>query len=460
LATVEPNREVRIRSAYDAVASEVVRMVRHPRAPLIALALILLYSAGARVFRIGEPCSHPCSRGSDHTLIFDEAYYVNAARVIADIRPPGGSSYHGAPLGKDPNAEHPQLAKVIMAGGIKLFGDGPWGWRIGSVLFGLIAIAAMYALVRGAGGGPWLSVGAAAVMALDNLMLVHGRIATLDIYAVALMIVSAAFYVRRRPLLAGVSLGLAMCMKEVAVYLVLVLGLLELARIARSRFGERTGPRVWLPANVRPLAICVGAGVVSALVVLWVLDLTVPAYDPGTHITYGGSPFTHISHIYTYALKLTAVPHATGISSSPWDWLLNQKPIDYARVAVNSVAGGNVTASRPLILFRGEMNPFIIFLAIPALVAALWAAFREKDDIALLGVAWFAGTFFPFVVEYNFSHRITYLYYMLIVMPGLYLVTTRLFSPRILPVAAAIGWAIALVYGFGHLYPLRTLSGQ
>ena len=63
-------------------------------------------------------------------------------------------------------------------------------------------------------------------------------------------------------------------------------------------------------------------------------------------------------------------------------------------------------------------------------------------------------------MEYNFSHRITYLYYMLIVMPGLYLVTTRLFSPKLLPVAAAIGWTIALIYGFGHLYPLRTLSGQ
>ena len=63
-------------------------MLKHPRAPLIALALILLYSAGARVFRLGEPCSHPCTRGTDHTLIFDEAYYVNAARVIAGINPP------------------------------------------------------------------------------------------------------------------------------------------------------------------------------------------------------------------------------------------------------------------------------------------------------------------------------------------------------------------------------------
>jgi dolichyl-phosphate-mannose-protein mannosyltransferase len=385
---------------------------------------------------------------------------VNAARVIAHINPPNGSPYHNAPLGKDPNAEHPQLAKLVIAGGIKVFGDNQWGWRLGSVLFGLIAIVAMYALVRAAGGGPWLGVGAAGVMALDNLMLVHGRIATLDIYAVAMMLVAGVFYLRKQPLLAGAALAVGVCMKEVAVYLVAVIALVELIRALRDWFAGAAGPSAWLRANVRPFAIFLGAGTVGFLLLLWLLDLTVPAYDTGTHITYGGSPFTHISHIYTYALKLKAVAHATGISSSPWDWLVNQKPIDYARVAVNSVSNGDVTASRPLIAFRGQMNPFIIFVAIPALAAAAAAMWREKDEIALVGVAWFAGTFLPFVSEYNFSHRITYLYYMLIVMPGIYLVTTRLFSPRVLPVAAAVGWAIALIYGFGHLYPLRTLGGH
>jgi hypothetical protein len=199
---------------------------------------------------------------------------------------------------------------------------------------------------------------------------------------------------------------------------------------------------------------------VAGLALLAVMDLLVPAYDTGTHISYDGNPFRHVSHIYVYATKLKAVPHATGISSSPWDWLFNQKPIDYARVAVNSVSGSDITASRPLIAFRGAMNPFIIFLLIPALFAAAAGLWREKGDIALLGVAWFAGTFFPFVAEYNFSHRITYLYYMLIVMPGIYLLTARFFRPKVVGIAATIGWVVALVYGFGHLYPLRTLGGH
>ena len=135
--------------------------------------------------------------------MFDETYYVNAARVIAGIRPPAGAPYANAPLGVDANSEHPPLAKLLIAGGIELFGDGPLAWRLPSVLLGTVAILGMFALVRAAGGGPWLGLGAAALMAADNLLLVHGRIGTLDISAVAAMIWAAALYLRGRRVLAG-----------------------------------------------------------------------------------------------------------------------------------------------------------------------------------------------------------------------------------------------------------------
>ncbi len=65
------------------------------------------------------------------------------------------------------------------------------------------------------------------------------------------------------------------------------------------------------------------------------------------------------------------------------------------------------------------------------------------------------GAFLPFVVESEISGRITYIYYMVIVMPGIYRIVTRLFSR--LPKAATLGWAIMLTYGFIQLYPIRTL---
>ncbi len=438
---------------------EARRLLAHRRAPAVALALIVLYSLGARVFYLGVPCSSPCTGDSAHQLIFDEQYYVDAARVIDDIHPPAGLPYANAPLGKDPNAEHPQLGKLIIAGTIKLFGNNPWGWRIGSVIFGLIAILALYALVRGAGGSPWLAVGACGVMALDNLMLIHGRIATLDVYFVAMVLVAAAFYVRGRPLLGGVSLGIASCMKLVALGALPAFVLLELFVVLWARGGS---PGVWATARRRllPLIELVALTGVTLLLGVWLMDVLVPGYDPGTHITYAGSPFTHISHMLSYAAQLRATPNATGISSTPWQWLLDQKPIEYYRIAVNSVAGGKTVASRAVFDARGEINPFIIFLALPALGAALAAAWHERDRVAALGAAWCVGTFVPFVIQADGFDRISYLYYMLLVMPGVYIITARLLSPSRVPRLATVGWVVALVYSFLNLYPVKSLSGH
>jgi dolichyl-phosphate-mannose--protein O-mannosyl transferase len=435
------------------------RLVTHPRAPAIALALIVLFSLGARVFYLGEPCSAPCHSDSNHGLIFDEAYYVNAARVIAGIRPPHGVSYADAPLHKDPNAEHPQLAKLVIAATIELFGDNPWGWRIGSVIFGLIAIVALYMLVRAAGGSPWLGVGAAGVMSLDNLMLIHSRIATLDIYVLAMVLIAAAFYVLDWTLVAGIVLGVAGCMKLIGFAVVPALVLFEAFRVLWAR-GDSPGVLRTLLSRLRPLLVMLVAAGVTLILGVWLLDVLVPAYDPGTHITYAGNPFTHIGHMLSYAAKLKAVPNATGISSSPWQWLVDQKPIDYSRVAVNSLAGGKIVASRAIFAARGEINPFVIFLAIPALFAAVVAAWYERDRLAALGAAWCLGTFIPFVIQSVVFDRISYLYYMLLVLPGIYLVAVRLFSPSRIPRAATLGWALALIYSFIDLYPVQSLSGH
>lgn len=432
------------------------RALRSPWAPRIALCLILAFSIAGKAIDISQPCKAPCKAHSEHTLIFDESYYINAARVIDGIEPPVKDPYHGAPKGKDPNAEHPQLAKLVIAAGIKLFGDNPLGWRIGSIVFGVIALLALYALVLAAGGSAWLAAGTVAVMSLDNLMLVHSRIATLDIYAVAMMIVAALLYMRRRTLLAGLALGVAACMKETALFLVFVFVLLEALRIARAWASERSA-RATARQRLPSLTIFLLASAAGTLGLLWLLDVLVPAYDPGTHKLYDGNPFSHLAHMYNYALLLKAKPNETGIGSSPLSWLLNEKPINYASVVVKTLVNGKTVGSHDPVRFLGAMNPFIIFLAVPALLAALVAAWRSGDGVAALGACWCLGTYLPLLIGDLTSDRVSYIYYMLAVMPGIYIVTTRLFAGKRLPTAAAIGWAIMLIYGFVHLYPIRTL---
>jgi 4-amino-4-deoxy-L-arabinose transferase-like glycosyltransferase len=436
---------------------------RSPRAALAVLVLVTFVSVGARTLYIDRPCKNPCRTAFDHGLIFDELYYVNAARRILGREVPKGEPYADAPARHDPNAEHPPLAKLIMAGGMLAFGDGPLGWRFGSLVFGTLAILALYWLVTGTGGGRWLAVGAAALMAADNLLMVHGRIATLDIYAVAFMLAAAALYVRDKPILAGAVLGIGGTTKVVALYLVFALGLFEAVRWWAGRAGREAAGSLSKSRRARRgsrerLAVCIAAAGIAFVAALFVLDLAAKPYDPNAHRALS-SPYGHLRYMGTYALHLRSPGGPQGIASYPWQWLLGKKTIDYYTEVRNTVVNGNVVATHTQIAFRGAINPFILMVAIPALFVSASAARRRRNATDALAVSWFIGTFVPFVLQSAFEERTTYLYYMVIVMPAIYLTAARLFSHERLPRSARAGFALAVLIGVASLYPFRTLTG-
>jgi len=466
-----------------------------PRAPLIALLVISLLSLGARGLLLDEPCMSPCNTAGDHTLIFDEAYYVNAARVIAGIRPPAGAHYADAPLGTDPNAEHPQGAKLIMAAAIELFGDGPFAWRIGSLIMGSLAILGMFYLVRSAGGGPWSAVGASALMACDNLLLVHGRIGTLDIYAVAPMIWAVAFYLRGWPVRAGVTLAVATAFKEVAPYAMFALVFLELGRlvVARRHPSPPAGWRLW-PAFERLAATAlVAAGVFVGL--LAIMDQIAPPYADAEAKLITGGPFAEIAHIINYAENLTA-SHLTGIASYPWWWLIDLKPILYLRINP-ALPGHGLYAIHPVVAFFGMVSPPIMLLAVPAMIFCTYRFLRRRPamaggpvggggpvaggaamtgggpvagggptagelQMAILGVAWFLGTWLPYALQSLLDQRISYLYYMVVVMPGIYVAVTYLISAgwrkRIAWLCGLeLAWALGVLVAVVLMYPFIAI---
>ncbi len=416
------------------------------------LGALLLVSLLARLAWIGEPCRAPCRSSSDHVLIFDEDYYVNAARVIAGIRPPQGAPYDTTPLGDDGNSEHPQLGKLLIAGGIELFGDGPLAWRLPSVLLGTVAMLGMFALVRAAGGGPWLGLGAAALMACDNLLLVHSRIGTLDIYATAAMIWGAVLYLRERPILAGAVIGLGASAKEVAPYVLFALAVLELLRWWRLR---TDGLR-----RLANLSMSVGAAIVTFIAALTVMGWIAPPYSPQTGKRVPGGAFGHIAHMLSYAANQTSPHGPTGIASYPWDWLLDIKLITYLQInparptpSLNQVS--------PAVHFLGLISPPILLLAVPALLFAarpvVRTRLRRTNEVGLVGLAWFLGTYMPFVALSVFESRTSYLYYMVIVMPGIYLVVADLIA-RIGPRRKVVLlWMACVVAAAVVLYPFTPL---
>lgn len=458
------------------------RLTSSPTAPLLLLVVVSVLSLGARALLLDEPCMSPCRHAGDHTLVFDEAYYVNAARVIAGINPPAGSHYAGDPPGTDPNAEHPQGVKLIMAASIELFGDGPFAWRLGSLVFGSLAILGMFVLVRSAGGGRWPALGACTLMVCDNLLLVHGRIGTLDIYVVAAMIWGVALYIRGSPLLAGLALGVGACFKLVAPYAVAVLVLLELMRIlvARRRGGWPEGWRAL--RGLRRLAVCVLSGTVVFFLLLWVMGLIATPYDDSTSTLITGGPFVHFGHMLSYAAHQTSPKGPKGIASYPWQWLFDYKPITYLRVNPSLPSAG-LFAVRPPVHFLGLVSPPIMLLAVPSVifgaVSLVLARRRARalgsgasagapaqsstapadSQVAIVGIAWFLGTFLPFELLSLLYSRTSYLYYMAIVMPGFYVAIVYLLARASrwkVTIGFAVLWAVAVVVAAVITYPFTS----
>ena len=115
---------------------------------------------------------------------FDEVHYVPAARQMLE------------PVMPQPmlNPMHPPLAKQLIALSIHSLGDGPLGWRYPAVLFGSLALVAVYlcGLALFAAQGPAI---AASLLAFFNQMLfVQSRIAMLDIFALAFSLFAIAAF--------------------------------------------------------------------------------------------------------------------------------------------------------------------------------------------------------------------------------------------------------------------------
>ena len=354
-----------------------------------------------------------------------------------------------------------------MAAAIELFGDGPFAWRIGSLIFGSIAILGMYALVRAAGGGPWSALGAATLMACDNLLLVHGRIGTLDIYAVAMMIWAVAFYLRGRPLLAGIVLAVGAAFKEVAPYVLISLILLELGRVLARRV--RGGPDEWRPKPALwrlAIVIFTTAGVFIGL--LGIMDRIATPYADATGQLITGGPFDHLAHIISYAAQQVSANGPQGIASYPWDWLIDMKWIVYLRINP-SLPGHGLYAIHPVSKFLGVISPPILLFGLLGVVLAIYRIFRPDGvqggrrsrselEVPMLAVTWFIGTWTPFALASLIDQRTSYLYYMVIVMPGLYVAATYLASRlwrlrRRWSTAVVAVWALSVVAAVVLMYP-------
>jgi dolichyl-phosphate-mannose-protein mannosyltransferase len=421
-------------SRLGALVARVVRVVGDPGN---AIALVFISSLLLRAMWLNVP-----SKG----LIFDEAYYVNAARVILGLEPT--NHYADSAPGFDPNTEHPALGKLVLAASMAVLGDNSVAWRLPSVIFGMIALAAVFLIARDTTKSAWLPVAVTALVAFDNLTFVHGRIGTLDMLVLAPMLVGAWLALRRRWILAGIAMGIALLIKITAIYGVgavilywlLTDGLEWVRARRRPQIDDVRGPVGFI---VITLSIMLGG--------LTILDATLSQFP---------SPVDHIARILTYGANLKApitVGHCPEIDSRPWQWLFNDCQINYYRTDVTVRAGDEVTARYAKIAFIGALNPLLASALPLAGLFAGWYAWRTRNRMALWAIAWGAANYLPFVLLAALTPRIMYIYYALPLVPAAAMAIALLLARAGLPRAVSLAFIAAYLVGFVAFFPFREI---
>ncbi len=371
--------------------------------------------------------------------VFDELYYAHTAGHVAANDP---GLYDTSVLPRDEPAiewTHPPLAKLVITGGILVFGDQPFGWRIASALLGALGVALAYLLGRDLSGSAVVGAVAAGLLLFDGLWFVESRLGMSNIlYAV---LANAALFAFARalaapapalgPLLAtGLFLGLALATKWSAAALI---GFVGLAIGWRVAILWRTGQRENANALARTAALALIALPAAVYAASWL------------HFFLVGNGLADLVALHRAMLAYHAgigVPHP---DSSPWwTWPLAAKPVWYY-TAPRGTEGAFVIANG---------NPLLYWPMVPAVawVAIDWWG-RRPRALLVLAVG-FAGQWLPWAL----SPRGTFLYHFLPVVPlgciALAVVLVGLWSRARLGRFVAGAYAVAVVAAFAFFYPV------
>lgn len=397
-----------------------------------------IFVIGLAIFLTGiEIPAHP---------YFDEVHYLPAAKELLAL-----------PRGARPvlNREHPPLAKELMAAGIAVWGDTPWGWRFMSALFGAIALVALYFWTLALFGDPAPALWATALTLADQFLYVEARIATLDVFMAAFTLCALAAFtaswregapVRALMLATGIFLGLATACKwtglfTVALWLV-VLAAVAVLRRWRVRFDEPRAtdwfrPELWAAMRAGDWILCLGAPVV----------VYAATFLPITGLSLPDLVRLHAVMWHDQAsLSIAGHPYA----SAWFTWPVLARPIWFLFEPDAAVAG-----AYRAIVFLG--NPVVFWCGIPALIACLGAFVRSRRfDAFMIGAA-FASLYFAWAVV---PRGLGFLYYYfpagLAVGPALAFAFYRTVLGRY-PVARWLYLALA-VASFAYFLPISSAA--
>ena len=250
--------------------------------------------------------------------VFDEVYYVRAAEEYLS----GQNPYEDT---------HPPLGKLIIAAGVSVMGNNPFGWRIAGVFFASAMIPVIYLLGEEISRSRLGGLFSASLLGFDFMRFTMGKIAITDVFLVFFSLASMLFFYRYmrgvldagwraslRPLFAAVILSaLGFATKWTAAFGLasqfFILGLIRVGYLRKEKGHKRA-------EGINGNVLLVLA--VTATVFLFVYFLTYIPYMSLGHTLR--DVFERQISMFGYHSGLEA---SHGYASPWWSWPLLSRPV-------------------------------------------------------------------------------------------------------------------------------------
>lgn len=388
------------------------------RAQISAVISIITFGALTRFINLGRP----------DALVFDEVYYVDGARDFLA----NGVELDNA---KPEFVVHPPVGKWMIAAGIKVFGDNPFGWRASAALVGTLSILLVFLIARHLFSSFFISISTTALMALDGLHLVMSRTALLDIFLSFFILLTFYLLLKNQLWWAGVVMGLALATKWSAVYVLAALGLYLL--ISKRQYLVTVAQFALTPLLVY-LASWSG----------WFLS------NQGWDRNSGSNPLFSLINYHREILEFhTGLTTDHSYQASAWNWLFLGRPTSFF---YETPKGCGADSCSQEVLAIG--TPFLWWAGLISLFVALgYFIYRREKSIGLI-LLFLLASYIPWLA---FPERTTFYFYAIAFQPFLilcigYVLSKALENERTRSFRSAIasGALAVIALCFGYFFPL------
>lgn len=325
----------------------------------ILIVIIVILSFGLHLWRLGRI----------DEKIFDEVYFIEFAKNYLNQ-----TSFFDI---------HPPLGKLILALGIKIFGDHPFGWRIMPAIFGSGLILIGYLAGKELTGKVIGGIFTLLILFFDGLLLVYSRVGLIDIFLAFFIILAFFAFLRFANLkkipfliLAGLSLGLAASVKYIGALVFLIFVVVTIVKKI-------------------PLKKYYWQFIIFLIILPIIIYLLFFLFNFGFTKTFFLKLIEWHKQSFNYNLSLT---EGHPYSSKWWSWFLLVRPI-WLYFKDNS---------GQLIGINGLGNPLAWWSAIIIIPLLLWQAIKRKKNSLIIFIS-----FLIFLLPWAFFNRVFFLYHAL-----------------------------------------------